>query len=340
MEMSAASSTIEINYGSCRVAVGHSQVRHPVQRRTPDKQLRRLSVKAARTDSLAEDRLYSKDLRLGQRAPMIAALALPLSAPLATDGTQVLIPDMAFCFRVGVLPNLRSLLRWNRSPRSSVSQGVITVAAIVGSISTHLANLVFDLREQVGKDLRVLEVIGCDYDGDKLKGSLVHAEVEFAPRAATRVPVLAHLPLTLAIDLDACRVTDHVQRLRLAKARQLNFQRATTTAQGRITGHAQLHTKQVEERAHQSFGGSKRQAVHLFERCHAEDGSVGIISRLAAPARARRVVPRRKNIFANPDAQTSALDKSFVILTPVTETVLLLGFLLGHTSRLPALLSP
>jgi hypothetical protein len=34
------------------------------------------------------------------------------------------------------------------------------------------------------------------------------------------------------------------------------------------------------------------------------------------------------------------LDKSFVILTPVAETVRAFGFLLGHTSRLPALSSP
>src|SRR5215210_1969838 len=281
----------ELSLGRDMVAVRHSQVRHPVQRRTPDKQLRRLSVKAARTNPFAEDHFHSKDLRLSQRAPMIACLALPLSPSFASDGTQVLIADMAFGFRVAVLPNLRSLLRRNRNPRSSVSQGVITVAAIVSSISTHLANLALNLREQAGKDLRVLKVIGCDDDSDKLKGCLVHAEMEFAPRAATRVTVLAHFPFAFAIELDACRIYYYVQRLGLAKARQLNFQRATTTAQRRVTGHAQLDTEQVEQRVHQSFGGPQRQAVDLFQSRHAEDSRVGVLSRLAALSGARRVVP-------------------------------------------------
>jgi hypothetical protein len=338
--MSTISSTIGINRGSHNVAVGHPQMRHPVQRRASDQQLRRLSVKAARTDSLAEDRLYSKDLRLSQRTAMVATLALPLSPSFAPNLSQVFIAAVPFCFGVAVLPNLRSLLRRDGCAGFSLADSVITVAAIVGSIGAHLANLVLDLLKQVGKYLRIFEVIGCHDNGDKLMRGFVHPEVEFAPRAATRVTVLAHFPLALAIDLDACRIYYHVQRLGLAKARQLNFQRATTTAQGRITRHAQFDAEQADDRARQPFGGAQGQAIHLFQSRHAEDGRVGVESWLAAPARALRVVPRSKNITAYPDGQTSRLDKSFVILTPVTETVRAFGFLLGHTSRLPALLSP
>src|SRR5215217_986968 len=338
--MSAVSSTSGINRSSHSVAVRHSQVRHPVQRRTPDQQLRRLSLKLARAHSLAEDHLHSKDLRLSQRTAMIARRALPLSTPLAPNLSQVLITDMPFSFRVAVLPNLRPLLWRNSSSRLSLSNRVITVATVIRAIGTHLLDLVCDLRKQVLKQLRVLEVVGRDHDRDKLMGRFVHAEMKFAPRAAARVPVLAHFPLAFAVDLDAGGVHYHVQWLGVAKARQLNRKCAAATTQRRVTGHTQLDTEQLHDRARQPFGGAQRQAVDLFESSHAEDGDVGIGGRLAALARAGLVVPCRKNLFADPDGQTSPLDKSFVILTPVTETVRAFGFLLGHTSRLPALPSP
>lgn len=315
-------------------------MRHPVQCRASDQQLRRLSVKAARTDSLTKDYLHSKDLCLSQRAAMITTLALLLSPSFASDRTQVLIADVPFGFAVAVLPNARALLRRNSGLRASRPQGVITVAAVIRSVSTHLANLVLDLLKQVGKDLRVLEVVGCDYDRDKLVRGLVHTEVEFTPRAPTRVAVLAHLPFALAIDLDTGRVHHHVQRFTLLAARQLNFQRATTARERRVTGDAHLRTEQTHHRARQSFGGAQGQAIDLFQSRHAEDGRVSVEGRLAALACARPVIPCRKDILANPEGQTSALDKSFVILTPVAETVRAFGFLLGHTSRLPALSSP
>src|SRR5215210_3854840 len=95
----------ELSLGRDMVAVRHSQVRHPVQRRTPDKQLRRLSIEGSRTNSFAKDHLHSEDLRLSQTAPMIARRALPLSPPLLPDGTQVLIADVPLGKGVAVLPN-------------------------------------------------------------------------------------------------------------------------------------------------------------------------------------------------------------------------------------------
>jgi hypothetical protein len=130
-----------------------------------------------------------------------------------------------------------------------------------------------------------------------------------------------------------------MQRLRLLQARHLNFQRAATAAKRRVTGHAQLHAEQVDDRAGQPLGGSQRQAINFFQRRHAEDGRVGIKGGLATLARARTIVPRRKNIFTDPDRETSALSQSFVILTPVTETVRRLLFV-GHASRVAALPSP
>lgn len=246
---------------------------------------------------------------------------------------------MAFGFRVTVLPDACPLLRRDRRSRLPLADRVITVTAVVGPIGRDLANLALDLIEQVGQQLRIFEIISRDDDRHELPRRLVRAEVEFTPRAAARVPVLAHLPLALAIDFDAGRVDDQVQRLALAAARQLDLQ-SSAAAQRRVIGHAQLHAEQTNDRARQAFGGAQRQAVDFRQSRHAQNRRVSVVGGLAALARAAVVMPRRKQIFADPDGQTSTLDKSFVILTPVTETVRALGLLLCHTSKIPALPSP
>jgi len=338
--MSATHSPTESSLDRNRIAIGHPQVRHPVQRRASDKQLRGLPFKATRTDPFAKDCFHSKDLRLGQRAAMVARLALPLSPSFAPDGSQVLITDVPLSFRVAMLPDARPLLWRDGRSRFSLSDRVIAVAAIIRAIGRDLAQLILNLFQQVRKYLRVFETIGRDDYGHKLKGGLAYPNMEFAPGAAATPSVLAHFPFAFAVDFDAGGVHHQVQRLGLAEARQHNFQRAATTAKRRVTGHAQLHAEQFDERAGQPFGGAQGQAVHLFQSRHAEDGRIGIVSRLAAFACACRVTPRRKHRLVNPEGQTSTPDQSFVILTPVAETVRAFGFLLFHTKRLPALLSP
>ena len=338
--MSAAQSPTERLLRRDRVAVGHPEMRHPVQRRAPHQQLRRLPGERARTDSLAKDHLHAKDSRLGQRAPVVAALPLPRRPPLSPDRAQVLIADVPLRTRVAVLPDTRPLLRRDGRARPQLADRVIAVAAVIGPVGRDLPQLTLDLRKQVRQQSRVLERVGRDHGRHELMGGFIHAEVELAPRAATTPSVLAYLPFTFAVDFDARRVNHDVQRLALPPARQFDLQSSAAAAEGRVTGHAQRHAEQPEERARQALGGAQRQVINLFQRCHAEDGGVGVEDRLAALARTRRVVPRGKHLFADPQRQTSAVDESFVILTPVTETVLGLGFLAFHTSRLPALPSP
>ena len=338
--MSAVHSATELRLGRNLETRRHPEVRHPVQRRTPDKQLRRLPLKTASTDSLAKYHLHAKDLRLSQRTAMVARRALPLSPSFAPDGSQVLIADVPFSLRVAMLPDACPLLWRDRRSRLSLSDGVITVAAVICSVSRDLAHIILNLLQQVGQQLRVLEIIGRDHYGYELKGRLVHSEMQFAPRSTATVSMLPHFPFALAIDLDAGGIHHHVQRIGLPQARQFNFQRAAATAKCRVTGDAHLDAEQANDRARQPFGGSERQMVNFFQSRHAEDGRVGIECRLASLARPHMVVPRSKNIFTDPDGETSALSESFVILTPVTETVRLLGSLFCHTSKIPAAPSP
>src|SRR5205823_6165391 len=98
--MSATHSPTEQLLGRDCVAVRHSKVRDLVQRRTTHQHLRRLSIKGACADPFAKDRLDAKDLRLSQRATMIARLTFPFSAPFAPDCSQVLITDVSLSLRV------------------------------------------------------------------------------------------------------------------------------------------------------------------------------------------------------------------------------------------------
>lgn len=127
-----------------------------VQCRAPHQQLSRLPIKGARTDSLAKDHLHAKDSRLGQTAPMGITFSLPGRTPFAPDLSPVLITDVPLGLCIAVLPNLRSLLRWNAGPRFSLANRIIAVAAVIRAIGCDLRDFVLDLFQQVGKYLRVL----------------------------------------------------------------------------------------------------------------------------------------------------------------------------------------
>ena len=312
------------------IAIRHPQVRHPVQCRASHQQLRRLPGKRARTDSLAEDRFHAKDRRFSQRPPMVAALALPLATSEATTRAQVLITGVPVGFRVAVLPDACSLARRDGRACPPLTQGVITVARVVGSISRDLTHLALNLREQVGQQLRVLERVGRHRRRHDLSGRLVHAEVKFAPRPALRVSVLAHLPLALAIHLDAGRVHHQMPRPRLLARRQLNLQSAAAARERRVTGHAQLHAEQSDDGGHQSFGSPQRQMVNLCQSRHTKDERGGVSVWPTAPTRALRLTPRPKHVFADPQRQASTPDKRFVIVRPVADAVLAFAFLFGH----------
>src|SRR5215212_200069 len=109
------------------VAVRHPEVRHSVQRRAPHQQLSGLPGEAARTRPLPEDRLEAEDRHLGQRAPVVVRLALPLRAPVAADAAQVLVPVVPLASRVAVAPDARALLWRDDGARATPADGVVTL---------------------------------------------------------------------------------------------------------------------------------------------------------------------------------------------------------------------
>lgn len=141
-------------------------------------QLRRLPVKRARTDSLAEDTLNAKDLRLRQTPLVVATLAFPPGTPLTSDLAQVLVAQVARARSVAVLPDACSLAWRDRGAGTSRGECRLTVSTIICSVSRDLAKRLAGLRQQVGQELRVFERVGRDRDRDELHRRRVHVEVE------------------------------------------------------------------------------------------------------------------------------------------------------------------
>ena len=69
----------------------HTQMGHAIERATTNGKLTDLRLPLPRTQPIPEDRLEAKDCCFGQRPPMIARDAFPLSAPVSPDRAQALI---------------------------------------------------------------------------------------------------------------------------------------------------------------------------------------------------------------------------------------------------------
>src|SRR5215213_1709279 len=338
--MEAVFHNVELGNGSHGITVGHPQMRHLVQRRTSDQHLRRLPGKLPRTYTRSEYRFHSKHLRLSQTSPMITDLLLPRLAAHLPDSAQVLISNQSLLLTIAMLPYLRISARRDGGPGFSFPDCLITVPLIVGAIAADLLNLIIDLLKQLFEHLAIGHIVGCHHSGNDLARGFIGTYVQFAPGASLRVAMLADFPFAFAKDFHARRIHYHVQRLIVVAAWQDDFQSGAAAAQGRVVGHRQIHAEQLDDRQQQALGGTQRQMVDLFERCHTQDGGVAIGIASTGFARLLLIVPDGEHIVTNPQRQASALNQSLVILFPVAETVALLSFLFLHKSRLPALPSP
>src|SRR5205085_10913106 len=192
--MEADCHKVELRNRSQRIAVGHPQMRHRIQRRTPDQHLRRLPSKLPRTDAVSEDRLHSKHLRLGQAAPMIPYFLLPLLTPHLANSSQMLIANQSLFFTIAVLPDPSIAARRDGRLGFSFPDRLITIALVIGAIAADLLDLRIDLLKQVFEYLRIGDVVSRHHGGNDLTGGLIGTNVQLAPSAAFRVAVLTNFP--------------------------------------------------------------------------------------------------------------------------------------------------
>jgi hypothetical protein len=322
------------------IAVGHSQMRHPVQGRTSHQHLRRLPGKLSRTDALAEDRFQAKHLRLGKTATMIPDFLLPPFASHLPDAPQLLISTQRLLFAVAVRPNPGILLRRYRRLRSPLFDGFITEVLIITAIAADLLNLFFDLFEQLFDDLPITDIVTRHHCGNNLAAAFISTDMEFAPRPALAVAVLPDFPFAFAKDFDARRINDQMQSFAFAVSRQGESQAPAVAAQGGEVGCRHLKVEQVDERRQQAFGGAQREMINLFESRHTGDGDVAIGVRATPFVSLLLIDPEPQDFVTKPEREASALHESRVILFPVAEAIGAFGVFFLHKSRIPALSSP
>ena len=91
---------------------------------------------------------------------------------------------------------------------ATVGDSVVTLSSIVGAVCGDATDLFVHwyLAEQVGQHRGIADVAPGDLDGADLQRFLVDAEVDLAPDAPFGAAVLAGVPLTFTLDLDASAV--------------------------------------------------------------------------------------------------------------------------------------
>ena len=80
----------------------------------------------------------------------------------------------------------------------------------------------------------------------------VHADVQLAPLPTALRPKLFAFPFTFAQKLDACGIHQQMQANRTALVAHLHVQAKLSSAQGAVVGHWPVHTRQAQQRLHQT----------------------------------------------------------------------------------------
>ena len=175
-----------------------------------------------------------------------------VSAPVSPDGTTEVFRRAErlverICTRDRWFPRLGILAGRDDGMRTAVGDGIVAFASIVGAISGDAAGLLIgrDLAQQVWQHRRIADIISGDLDGPTFLRVLVDPEVNLAPDATFRTAMIAGVPLTFALDLDACAVDQQIQQPRGATVGDVDGQELLAAAQRAKVGHCPAQPDQV-----------------------------------------------------------------------------------------------
>ncbi|KAF1005391.1 MAG: hypothetical protein E5299_02258 [Burkholderia gladioli] len=85
----------------------------------------------------------------------------------------------------------------------------------------------------------------------------VEREMDFTPPAPLRVAVLAHLPFTFSIDLQAGAVDNQVDRCVGAKDRQFDIKRFCPATERGVIRHRQARAGQIAQTLGETLQGAR-----------------------------------------------------------------------------------
>ncbi len=115
----------------------------------------------------------------------------------------------------------------------------MALARVAGSIGGRGTDLLIspNLVQKLGQDGRIADIAAGDLEGSDLQHFLINCDMYPAPDAALRAIMLACIPLTFALGLDACAVDLQVQRARPSTAGDRPIQHSLAATQGTEVRH-------------------------------------------------------------------------------------------------------
>lgn len=131
---------------------------------------------------------------------MVVGFLLPRGQTNLLDTLHYTIAD---CPIVPALVN-RGIHPWRKDWCGSVLEGrEIGAIVIIATIGAHLPNRLFDVLEDGGQCGVVSSLTLSGNTGYNFLSRLVNGKMNFAPRSARGGSMLAHHPLTIAVDLES-----------------------------------------------------------------------------------------------------------------------------------------
>jgi hypothetical protein len=137
---------------------------------------------------------------------------------------------------------------------STINDGIVAFARVVGAIGSHTINLLIarDLVQQMRQHRCIPGVAAGDLDGSDFQRLLVDTDVDLAPDASAWAAMLAGVPLACTLDLDPCAVGQQVQRALRATIRNVHSKRLLTAADGAEVRHGPVQPRQPQETFHKA----------------------------------------------------------------------------------------
>ena len=199
---------------------------------------------------------------------------------------------------------------------TSGGDGIVALAGVKGAISGGAGDLLirWDLVEQIGQHGRIAHVAGGELGCAYFQRLLVNSDVDLAPDPAFAAPMLASVPLTFALDLDASAVDQEVQWAWRAAIRDVDLQGLLAPRQRAEVGHGPVQAGQAQQALNEACCLSERHAEQHLHRQAGLDGCFTVV-RLSAAFAGWTGLPRHLGI--EPDRQRATALQSFVISGPV-----------------------
>ena len=168
----------------------------------------------------------------------------------------------------GWLPRLGIFAWRDDRSRTTIGDGVMAFARVVGAIRSHAANLLiaWDLVEQMGQHRRISGVAARDLDCPDFQRLFINSNVDLAPDAPLGAAVLARVPFAFTLDLDPCAVDKQVQRALRASIWNVDRKCLLPSADGAEIRHIPIESRQPQEASHKASRLAKRHPEQDFHR--------------------------------------------------------------------------